>query len=83
VKITVKLFAVLGRYLPSEAVAHAVQIEVNEGISALQVLERFGVPPAKIHLVLLNGVYLHPDERTQPIIQKGDTLSVWPPVAGG
>jgi molybdopterin converting factor small subunit len=32
---------------------------------------------------VLNGVYVHPSERDQAILRDGDTLAVWPPVAGG
>jgi molybdopterin converting factor small subunit len=35
------------------------------------------------HLVLLNGVYLSLTEREKALFKDGDTLSVWPPVAGG
>jgi molybdopterin converting factor small subunit len=33
--------------------------------------------------VLLNGVYLDTDERGTTNFSDGDTLAVWPPVAGG
>jgi molybdopterin synthase sulfur carrier subunit len=47
------------------------------------VLGRFGIPPEKAHLVLLNGVYLDARARDEPRIQSHDALAVWPPVAGG
>ncbi len=47
-------------------------------------LERCHVSREKAHLVLLNGVYLTPEQREQSaFIKAGDTLAVWPPVAGG
>ncbi len=39
--------------------------------------------PGTAHLVLLNGVYLTPEQREQATFKEGDTLAVWPPVAGG
>jgi molybdopterin converting factor small subunit len=33
--------------------------------------------------VLINGVYAEPEERGSPILNDGDSLAVWPPVAGG
>lgn len=47
------------------------------------ILDRFHVPPELSHLVLLNGIYLSPQERLRPVLKDGDTLAVWPPVAGG
>jgi molybdopterin converting factor small subunit len=41
------------------------------------------VPRKLSHLVLVNGVYAHPDERDTAILKDGDTLAIWPPVAGG
>jgi sulfur carrier protein ThiS len=82
-RITLKLFATLGQYLPAEARSNTVEIDVPEGATAHQVLGQFGIPPEKAHLVLLNGVYLDARARDEPRIQSHDALAVWPPVAGG
>jgi molybdopterin converting factor small subunit len=75
-RITLKLFASLGQFLPAGAKAHAVQVEVPDGASAHQVLEQ-------VHLVLLNGVYLDAQARERSLIKDDDALAAWPPVAGG
>jgi sulfur carrier protein ThiS len=80
--LTLKLFASLARYLPPEAERNQAQIEVAEGANPLQVLEQYRVPTAQVHLVLVNGVFLPPSQRTQPL-QPGDELAIWPAVAGG
>jgi len=82
-RITLKLFATLGQYLPPDARANAVSVEVPDGATAHQVLARFAVPLDKVHLVLLNGVYLDARARDERPIQPEDALAVWPPVAGG
>jgi len=82
-KITLKLFASLGRYLPEGARANAAEVQVAEGASAHQVLDQFRVPREKAHLVMVNGVYLDAQARDEPRIKPGDALAVWPPVAGG
>ncbi|MGR9105331.1 MAG: MoaD/ThiS family protein [Gammaproteobacteria bacterium] len=82
-QITLKLYATLQRYLPSNAGKHAVRIQVDPSDSPRKVLDRFQVPPEQSHLVLLNGVYLSPEEREKAKLRDGDTLAVWPPVAGG
>jgi sulfur carrier protein ThiS len=82
-KLTFKLFAGLGDYLPAEARDNSIIIDIAEEHSVFDVLAQFNIPAEMIHLVLLNGVYLHPEQRATPGFQEGDTLAVWPPVAGG
>ncbi len=82
-RITLKLFATLGQYLPSEARSNAVEVDVPDGATAHEVLDRFSVPLDKVHLVLLNGVYLDARARDERRIRSNDALAVWPPVAGG
>jgi sulfur carrier protein ThiS len=82
-RITLKLFASLGQFLPAGARAHAVTAEVRDGATAHEILDQFGVPRAKAHLVLLNGVYLDAGARNEARIRPDDVLAVWPPVAGG
>ena len=80
--LTLKLFASLARYLPPEAERNQARIDVPEGTTPLQVLERYQVPASEIHLVLVNGVFLPPSQRAGPL-QPGDELAIWPAVAGG
>jgi len=82
-QLTFKLFAGLGEFLPAEAKNNAILIEIGESDSVFDVIAKFNIPVEMIHLVLLNGVYLHPYERSQPKFSEGDTLAIWPPVAGG
>lgn len=82
---TLKLFASLGDYLPSNAKDNAVQIPVPEADDATitSVLMMMKVPMEKCHLVLVNGIFVSPSARADHAIKDGDTLAVWPPVAGG
>ena len=82
-KIAVKLYASLTDHLPDGAVDHRVEIDVPDNVTPHQVIDRFRVPREQAHLCLLNGVYLEPSERDRPMFKEGDTLAVWPPVAGG
>lgn len=82
-RITLKLFATLGQFLPADAKANAVEVEVSDGATAHAVFEEFDVPREKLHLVMLNGVYLDAREREEQVIAPGDVLAAWPPVAGG
>ena len=83
-QITFKLYATLTGYLPTGADKHAIRIDVPADATVRDLIDRFRVPREMAHLVLLNGVYLHPEERDQPgRVREGDTLAIWPPVAGG
>ena len=82
-KITLKLYAMLSDYLPSGAQDHAAEIDVAEDISPHQLIDRLKIPREMAHLVLLNGVYLEPETRDHPTFKEGDTLAIWPPIAGG
>ena len=82
-KLTVKLYAGLKQFLPDDAQDNAMMIEIDNDATINSVLERFSVPAERAHLVLLNGVYINPEERDARNINDGDTLSIWPPVFGG
>lgn len=82
-KLTFKLYASLSEFLPPSASDHAIVIYTEEGASPFDVIDQFHVPRAHAHLVLLNGVFVAPTDRDKPILDDGDTLAVWPPVAGG
>ncbi len=82
-RITFKLYATLGDYLPEGAFENAVAIEVPEGMSPNAIIDRYQVPRRMAHLVLINGVFCAREERDRALLREGDSLAVWPPVAGG
>jgi len=83
VKVTLKLYASLGQYLPAGAVKNEAVLDLDEGISAAEVLRRHNVPEGMCHLVLINGSFVPPGARETAELSDGDALAVWPPVAGG
>jgi len=88
VQVTLKLFASLGQYLPQELGGHAragnqLTLELAEDATVQAVIDRFALPRGLVHLVLVNGAYLHPAERAAHRLQEGDALAIWPPIAGG
>ena len=82
-KIRLKLFATLSEYLPPGARQNAAEVEVPDGATPHQVMDRFRVPREQAHLVVLNGVFVLPHQRNSLALSDGDTLALWPPVAGG
>ena len=53
------------------------------GATILQVIEPFGLPEKMVHLVLINGRYIAPQDRATLALQPDDVLAIWPPIAGG
>ena len=82
-RVTIKLYATLTDYLPAGSSNNRVEIELAAGATVVTALAPFSLPPKLTHLVLVNGVFIPPQARASTIIQNGDTLAVWPPIAGG
>jgi molybdopterin converting factor small subunit len=82
-KIQLKLFATLSQHLPPGARQNAAEVEVPDGATPHQVMDLCRVPRDQAHLVVLNGVFVLPHQRNSLPLSEGDTLALWPPVAGG
>ncbi len=82
--ITFKLFATLTDYLPAEARrSNLVALEVADDATIAQIIAPFGMPDKLVHLVLVNGTFIPPEERASKTLVEGDVLAIWPPIAGG
>jgi len=75
----IKLFAGLKQFLPPQAEGNAATCPIEPDTTVVSLLRRFGVPEDKTLMVLVNGV--HADKEC--IVSEGDTVSVFPLVAGG
>lgn len=83
-KIVFKLYATLQDYLPAEAKkTNALTLEVDAGTTIQQIIGRFGLPQNLVHLVLIDGNFVPPGARAALALNEGETLAIWPPVAGG
>ena len=81
--IRIKLYALLGKYLPPNAKKNEADLDVQEGTTIIDVLNMINLPEEECHLVLVNGVYVAPSERPTHALSESDALAIWPPVAGG
>ena len=81
--VTFKLYASLGDYLPAEAANNQLRLDLPAATTILDLLDQYKVPREMAHLVMLNGVFIKPEQRHSQTFADGDTLAVWPPVAGG
>ena len=82
-KVELKLYASLSRFLPPGAVDHKAMVEVPEGTTPIQLIDEMKLPRESCFLVLVNGVFVPPEERKTRAMHEGDALAIWPPIAGG
>ena len=73
-ELEIKLFANLRRFNPK-----LERIEVDDGITIHELLDKAGIPPSEVAIVLVNGRHAKLD---QPLLD-GETVAVFPPIAGG
>ena len=78
-KLEIKLFANFREFLPPGTEKYTCWLELEEGTTIGQVLEKLKIPDDIPMITLVNGLHRTFEDRVQP----GDVLSVFPPVAGG
>lgn len=78
-KVELNLFASFERYMPNKAKGNSCTMELREGTRVRELLEQLKIPIDSVKLVFLNGVHARDDE----ILNDGDRVGVFPPVAGG
>lgn len=77
--IQIKLFASLAKFLPEGAMGKQAPLSVPEKITIRGVMEQLDIPTKIAKLIMVNGVH----RRLDYVLQEGDLLSVFPPIAGG
>ncbi len=82
-RVTLKLFATLGDYLPPGARFNQIELDLDHGTTVQALIDRYSLPPKLVHLVLVNGHFVPPEERATRALNEGDVLAIWPPIAGG
>ncbi len=83
-QVTFKLFAMLQDYLPPEGRKdNVLALDLADGTTIQQVIERFALPEKSCKLVLVDGTFVPPAERDTRTLKEGETLAIWPPIAGG
>lgn len=83
--VTVKRFTSL-IHDPTSADNIAGQIEqhtIETGDTIVDIIRIAELPEERLHLVILNGLYVAKEDRGQQQLTEGDIISFWPPIVGG
>ncbi len=81
-KVNVRLFATFRACAPADARDGAFCLDLLPGERIEDLIVRLGLPVQKARqdcIALVNGRHGEPDRR----LEEGDTVSIFPPVAGG
>ena len=73
-EIEIRLFASLRNYAN-----HKSKIELEDGANVSDFIEKIGVPPSEVAIILVNGRHAHEDQR----LHDGEAVSLFPAIAGG
>lgn len=69
--------------LPPDSNGEETELDLAEGATAQTVIEQLQIPPALANLVMVDGSHLLKEEIRSRPLKAGETVSIFPPVAGG
>lgn len=78
-RVQVKLFATLRRYVAGAESGNAIEIELPEGARIRDVIVALALPSDQVKVSFVNGRARGDDWRLEP----GDELGIFPPIGGG
>jgi molybdopterin converting factor small subunit len=83
-RIRVRLFASLRDRFPSDDRGRG-EVELNEGATLADLIERLEIPNPLAQMVLIDGLQepKSREERASRTLEDGQTVSIFPPIAGG
>ncbi len=77
-RISVELIAVR-----SPLVGEGGALDVDDGATVAQALERLALPGGESYMTIVNGASIGPDDRDGATLSEGDAVTVFPPIKGG
>jgi len=78
-KIEVRLFASLARFMPDKSIKKPYAMDVQEGATIRDIFKSLNVPEKSVKLIFLNGIHA----TSNHVLKDGDTLGVFPALGGG
>jgi sulfur-carrier protein len=78
-QVEVKLFATLRDYLPKGSDRFSCKLELGGRSRVKDIISTLKIPEEIPKIILINGVHGKNDQ----VLNEGDVVSIFPPVAGG
>lgn len=78
-RVELRLFATLRSFLPPDSRDGVVFLDVPDGSTVRDVVNRLGIPPDLERVALVNGLDGTPDTP----LAAGDVVTLFPPLSGG
>mgnify|MGYP000411290058 CR=1 FL=1 len=79
-KVLARVYATLKRYLPEGKADNDLEFVLPEGTTVGELIENYiKIPPEAVKVVFVNGKHAEMDQ----ILNDGDRVGIFPPVAGG
>jgi len=76
--VELRLFGNLRKFLPDPQ-SPGAPLEVPQGATLGNLLDRLRIPPTEPKILLVNGLHVGRDY----VLQEGDRVGAFPPIAGG
>lgn len=78
-EVRVKLFATFREYLPKGSDGKSWQMEIDDTTTIEQIITTLKLPEEIPKIILVNGL----QGSLEQTLKEGDTVSIFPPIAGG
>ena len=80
VRVEVRLFATFARFAPMKRAGEPFEVALPASTSIDDLLHHLGIPPAEVHLTMVDGRIVHDRCARLP---DGARVGLFPPVGGG
>jgi molybdopterin converting factor small subunit len=72
--LEIRLFASLQKFMPN-----VEKVELDDDCTILELLEKIGINSSEVAITLVNGRHAQLEQR----LHDGETVAIFPPIAGG
>jgi molybdopterin synthase sulfur carrier subunit len=78
-RVTVRVYATLCRYVPGVFAGTPIEMELPDGATVADLIERMEIPAREVKIAFVNGRTRSPDW----LLESGDEAGIFPPTGGG
>ncbi|MEZ5534345.1 MAG: MoaD/ThiS family protein [Thiolinea sp.] len=82
-KVRLTLFGDLRQYLPPGSQFNHTDLELAQGVTLSQVLQKVALPEDKSWMLTLNGDLVREPDYAVTTLNDGDEVVLFPPIKGG